>query len=205
MEFKFPVITISRQYAAWGHTITRAISERLDIPFYDKDFVKETAALSGYTEEDIKNEGESISKASQIVNTLFNPVSSYTSASDAIYRAQKEIVLKLAQEKKPCIILGRCADHILQQAGIPALKVFLYADLDKRIARAAEMEENRDAKNVRKVVEKMDSRRETYYKKYTGTSMGSFGKYDISLNVGEIGITECVNILCGIIEGSIGK
>ena len=50
---KNTVITISREYAAYGRTIAKGLSERLGIPFYDKDFVKETAKISGYSEEEV--------------------------------------------------------------------------------------------------------------------------------------------------------
>ena len=54
----YPVITISREFGAGGHSIAKVLSERLGIPYYDKDFVKETASRSGYSEEDIEREGE---------------------------------------------------------------------------------------------------------------------------------------------------
>ena len=57
-EKRIPVITINRQYGAGGRTIARGLSEKSGIPWYDKDFVKKTAAESGYSEEDIQAEGE---------------------------------------------------------------------------------------------------------------------------------------------------
>lgn len=37
-ERKYPVITISREFGAGGHSIARVVSERLGIPYYDRDF-----------------------------------------------------------------------------------------------------------------------------------------------------------------------
>ena len=37
---KYPIITISREYGAGGRSIAKGISDRLGIPFYDRDFVK---------------------------------------------------------------------------------------------------------------------------------------------------------------------
>ena len=39
-ERKYPVITISREFGAGGHSIARVVSERLGIPYYDRDFAK---------------------------------------------------------------------------------------------------------------------------------------------------------------------
>ena len=59
-ERKYPVITISRQFGAGGHSIARVVSERLGIPYYDRDFAKQAAARSGYSQEDIDREGENL-------------------------------------------------------------------------------------------------------------------------------------------------
>ena len=60
-ERKYPVITISREFGAGGHSIARVVSERLGIPYYDRDFAKQAAARSGYSQEDIDREGENLS------------------------------------------------------------------------------------------------------------------------------------------------
>ena len=39
-EKKYPVITISREYGALGNSLAKALSDRLGIPYYDRDFVK---------------------------------------------------------------------------------------------------------------------------------------------------------------------
>ena len=36
-ERKYPVITISREFGAGGHSIARVVSERLGIPYYDRE------------------------------------------------------------------------------------------------------------------------------------------------------------------------
>jgi hypothetical protein len=55
---KCPVITITREYGALGRTLAAALSERLGIPYYDRDFVRKTAEVSGYGVEDIEREGK---------------------------------------------------------------------------------------------------------------------------------------------------
>lgn len=197
MEKTYPVITISREYASYGRTIAKGISERLGIPYYDRDFVRETAKQSGYSEEDVTREGETMSLGSKFMNSILNNASSYKSSYDAIFKAQKEVVLKLGE--KPCIIIGRCADHILQDAGVDAFKIFLYADLEFRKKRAAELDGNAAA-DVEKIVEKTDERRAVYYKQYTGKEMGDYKNYNICLDVGRIGVKKCIDIVCEILE-----
>lgn len=195
-NFNFPVITISRKYAAYGRTIAAQLSERLGIPYYDRDFVKETAKQSGYSEADVAREGEDMSRASKFMNSLLNNSMAYPSSYDGIYQAQKKVVLQLAQS--PCILVGRCADHILTQSGVPALKLFLFADMEHRLQRAAELDEGKGKSEaeMKKLLTKHDSLRETYYKQYTGMDMGSYANYTVCLDVGVLGVQSCVDIIC---------
>ncbi len=193
---QYPIITISRQYGAGGRTIARGLQDRLGIPFYDRDFVKKTAAASGYSEEDINSDGEQINKATRFVTNLLNPVT-YQSTSDGIYLAQKEVILELAQE--PSIIIGRCANVILKEAGVNCFNIFLYADIEHRLQRAEELAEN-NGMDLKKYIAKRDERRATYYKTYTGHEMGNYHDYDICLDTGRIGNERCIDLLASILE-----
>ena len=196
-KLRYSVITIGREYGAYGRTVASALSERLGIPYYDKDFVRETALRSGYSEEEVAAEGESMSPVSKFMNSLLNNSAYYSSSFDEIFRAEREVMLELA--KSPCILVGRCADYVLQEAGIPAFHVFLYADLEVRIRRAAELEENRGL-DPRRAVAKRDVLRETFYKVYSGREMKNYQNYHICLDTGVIGPEQCVTILEGILR-----
>ena len=193
----YKVITISREYAAYGRTIARKLSERLGIEFYDKDFVKETAIESGYTEEEIYKEGEEISAFGSVMNSILNNAAPYTSSYDEIFNAEKKFILRL--EEKQCIIVGRCADHVLHEAGIDCFSVFLYADKAFRLKRAEEISENM-GKDLDKLIDKVDNKRKTYYKQYTGHELGDYKNYNICLDTGKIGIDKCVDILVDILK-----
>ena len=107
-ERKYPVITISREFGAGGHSIARVVSERLGIPYYDRDFAKQAAARSGYSQEDIDREGENLSRSARLLDNILNNSAGYFSSHDAIYQAQKELILQFAAEQD-CIIIGRCS------------------------------------------------------------------------------------------------
>ena len=194
---KIKVITISREYGAGGRSIARALSDCLGIAWYDKDFVRKTAEASGYSEEEIREEGEDLGSAAHWITNLISPVS-YESSSDAIYRAQREMILDMAR-RESCIIVGRCANVILREAHIPCLSVFLYADLEHRINRAAELMEN-GRMELHKFISRRDSRRAAYYKIYTGREFGNYHDYDLSLNTGTIGYHGCVEIIAGLVR-----
>ncbi len=50
-ELKYQVITIGREYGAYGKTLGAALSEALGIPYYDKDLMRKVAEESGYSLE----------------------------------------------------------------------------------------------------------------------------------------------------------
>ncbi|MCR4657775.1 MAG: cytidylate kinase-like family protein [Lachnospiraceae bacterium] len=191
-EKKIPVITINREYGAGGRTLAQMLSERLDIPYYDRDFVSKTVQESGYDEEDVEREGEEISRPSNMLNSFLNSAVSYSSSTDAIFKAEKNVILELAES--PCIIVGRCADRILADAGIDTVSIYLHAPLEKRLKRAQELAENGDTK-LEKFVEGHDSKRSTFYKKFTGKEINDASNYTFCFDAGKISIPACADMI----------
>ena len=193
----YPVITISREYAAGGRSVARLLSEKTGLEWYDKDFVKDLAKESGYSEEDILAEGEELKNSAKILDSILNSMVSYTSSHDAIYQAQKEEVVKLSAS--PCIIVGRCANVILEEAGIPHFDVFLYADMDHRLAHAKDLAENGD-EDLQKYVQTRDAYRANYYKHYTKKVLGDYHDYDLHINTGLFGYEQAVEMILDAIS-----
>lgn len=198
MSNTMPVITISREYGAGGRSIAKGLSKKLGIPWYDRDFVRLTAKRSGYSEEEITDEGETISDSTRFLNSILNNMAAYTSSHDAIYRAQKEAILELA--RNPCIIVGRCSNKILREAGIPSFDVFLHAAPAIRIKRAGALVPE-DVSNVAKFVEKVDEQRDNYYKLYTGSLRNQAQDYTVCLDTGIVDYDSCIEVLAQMIRG----
>ena len=189
------IITISREYGAGGHSIGQQVAKHLGIPFYDRDIIKETAKASGFDPELVEGEGEDVSSASSILNTICAVSSSYFSnTQDAIHDVQKAIILHFAQQG-PCVILGRCADEILREAGIDSLNVFIHADEVHRAVRVSEMTGSTDATQLQKLLAKKDNSRHTYYNHYTGKKWGDSRNYHMTLDSGALGYDMCVKII----------
>jgi len=112
--------------------------------------------------------------------------------SDQIFMTQSQIIKKLAQEES-CIIIGRCADHVL--ADNPScLKVFIHANMEDRIKRAKEQYSlviDKPADYIKKI----DKQRASYYKYFTEKTWSAATNYDISINTSQVGIDETVKIL----------
>ncbi len=194
-----PVITINREYGAGGRALAAILSEKLGIPYYDRDFVKKTAEESGYDAEDVEREGEEMTRHSQVWNDLLNSTVSFSSSHDAIFRAEKKVVLELAKE--PCIMVGRCADQIVKEAGIDSVSIYLHGPLEMRLKRAEELAEYGNMK-PEKYLEDRDSKRKTYYKYYTGHDISDASNYTFCFDVGKVSIPECAEIVLDLINNA---
>ena len=199
---KIPVITINREYGAGGRSLASILSERLGIPYYDRDFVNMTADESGYDVEDVLREGEEISMSEKAINTMLKGIVSYTSSHDAIFDAEKKLVLDLA--KSPCIMVGRCANYILDQAGIDNISIYLHAPFEHRFKRALEINENGDVK-LEKYIEKRDKLRQIYYKKYTGNDIGDAVLYTFTFDTSKVSIDTCAKMVTDMIENKLDR
>lgn len=185
------IITIGREYASGGSLIAKKLSEKLDIPCYDKAIIGKTAVETGLVESDVKKYGEYLSTTRKIVShfTLYNLYSNMTK-DDKIFFAQEKIIKQLADEG-PCIIVGRCADYILRERD-NVIKVFIYSDFDNRIKRATELKMD---DNPETFIKEKDEQREEYYNLFTDMKWGEPHHYDICLNSGALGFDKCVEIL----------
>ena len=75
-------------------------------------------------------------------------------------------MIKEIAQKEACVIVGRCADYILQDRD-DVLKVFIYSDMPNKINRAATYY-NLEQKNAEKEIKRIDKLRANHYKYYTG-------------------------------------
>ena len=177
------IITISREYAAGGRKIAKLVAEQLNIPYYDKDIVKETAKASGFEPELIESEGEVVSRTDSILKTICSASSlQFNDTQEVIHDVQQAIILRLVREG-PCVIVGRCADYILRESN--PTRIFVYADMESKIRRCFERapeNEHLTEKEMRQYIQKVDKNRAVYYEFYTGRAWGDWHNYDLCIN-----------------------
>ena len=195
------VITIGRQCGSGGHTIGKTVAERLGIPFYDKKLVQIVAERSGLSAETVRREGEYSSSGSLFTSTSARGYSAYNASQkgsmalpDQINAYQTELIRELA-EKGSCVIVGRCADHILQGRK-DCLHVFITGILSDRASRVV-AEHGIAASAAEAHVRERDKKRSGYYKHITDQVWGMAANYDLCLNSSKLGIDRCVELILG--------
>ena len=189
------VITISREYGAGGHTIGKRVAQELGLEIYDKDIVRETVKASGFDPDTVEHDQEDVSKTDFFLKSICSfSDASFSDTQDAIHDVQKAVILHFAKEG-PCVILGRCADEILREAGVEALNVFIHADAVHRAVRVSELTGCTDATELQKMIAKKDGSRHTYYNHYTGKKWGDCHNYQMVLDSGALGYDLCVKLI----------
>ena len=151
--------------------------------------VKET----GFTPDYVKKAGEYAPGSfltSAFSNRLFGPTN-----EDILWEHQYKVITELA-EKSPCVIVGRCADYILQDKA-DCLKVFIHADMDFRARRIVEVYGEREQSPEERLRDK-DKRRAAYHRFYTDMKWGYAQNYHLTLNSGVLGIDKCVKIITSL-------
>ena len=93
------------------------------------------AEQSGFVEEYIREEGESVSQGSWMISPFYGWSWNSPTNQDKLWKVQRDIILDLAQ-RGSCVIVGRCADYILREKeDITLFRIFVYADLESRVKR----------------------------------------------------------------------
>lgn len=180
------IVTIARQFGSGGREIGEVLSKKLGIKFYDKELISLAAKESNIAPEVFENVDEKATNS--LLYSLSMGLYSFSSTysvgdslpvNDKLYILQHKIIKKIAEEG-PCVIVGRCADHILKDRN-DVLRVFIYADLDYRVNRAIEVKDVKPSK-AEQVVVKTDKSRANYYNFYSGKKWGLTENYDLCIN-----------------------
>ena len=191
------IITISREYGAGGHSIGKGVAEALGVAFYDRDIIKAAAKESGEEMPDIERVEEELTRTGIIMRML--APNSYRDQHDNIHSIEHSIILDFAS-KGTCVILGRCADDIMEKANIPALNVFLYASDIHRAVRVSQLIGSNDPTVIQKKMQKTDAARRSYYEQFTGKRWGDSRNYTLSLDTGVLGYDTCIQLICDAVR-----
>lgn len=201
------VITLSRQFGSGGSEVARKLSQRLEIPYYDKKILETAAEQSGIAKEHFEKADEKRTNS-----FLFSLVSAHYGGSatplqlndiitdDRLFIYTADAVKKIAQE--PCIIVGRCADDVLREMDI--IRIYVYADQEDRVQRISKLYDLSD-KAAATLIKKTDKRRANYYNFYTSKTWGEADNYDLCISSSKLGIEGTVNIIEDFVKAYDGK
>jgi len=203
------IITISRELGSGGRTIGKLVANRMGIPYYDRELIDEAAKVSGLSPRYVET-NEQKATGSFLYNLVMGTSYGYgilqganrqtLPLTEQIYAAQQEVITKYANSGS-CVIVGRCADHILKGRN-DVLRVFIYADIEKRLEHSVKTY-GMSKDTAREEIERSDRERARHYSAFTDRKWGDRHNYDIMLNSGELGYDQCAKIICSIAETDV--
>lgn len=194
MKEKF-VVTITRQFGSLGRPIARMVSENLGIEYYDRDIVEMTSKDLNLPVSAVSDVEESAKSA--FFNMNYPLGMGTTNIQDSVFAAQKKIIIDLA-EKESCIIVGRCADHILEDYK-KTIHIFIYAPYEARLKNCVERL-NMRPDEARRMIASVDKARESYHRHYCGYVMSDKEHKHIMIDSSLLGVEGTCEILTEIIR-----
>lgn len=199
------IITISREFGSGGRELGKRLAEELHVAYYDREIVTAIARHSSLAEDYVGQilENRIMSYYPITIASSFAampPTDTLQYVNHSIYTAQNEVIREMGQ-KSDCVIVGRCADYILDELG--PFNIFVYADMPSRIERCR-AKGGKDAtlseRELQKKIQSIDKSRSQYYRFYTGRNWGDRCNYDLCINTSGRDISEAAKAVAEYIK-----
>lgn len=191
------VITITREFGSGGRLLGEMLAKELGIPFYDKELISLAAQDSKLPEQYIAENEQKVSSnylLDIILQDYEAPMERSLSSADAIFVSQSRVIRKIARERS-CVIIGRCADYILNDfPAAPVIKVFCYTDFKEACRRCIEAYKMAPDR-IETEVAQTNRARISHYQYYTNQKWGDPHRYNLMVNTGSMSLhTACTLI-----------
>lgn len=199
------IINIGRQLGSGGHDIGHLLAEHFSARYLDRELLNLAAQESGLSERFLEQNDENKSFFRSFLHIPGGLASTMSVASrqgfsqDSFFQLQSDAI-RHAAEEGPCVFVGRCADYVLRD--IPTcVNIFVTAPLPFRIDRVAQQHEC-TPDEARRIIEKGESRRASYYNYYTGKQWGNAAGYHLCIDSSILGIEGTAQFIVQFIETS---
>ncbi|MCR4996108.1 MAG: cytidylate kinase-like family protein [Butyrivibrio sp.] len=193
------IISVGREFGSGGRVIAEKLSERFNLPLYDRHLITEIAEKMGMT-------FEAVEKYNETPKNVFvsRRVKGYSnSIEDNIAEMQFNVMEEKAKSGESFVVVGRCSETKLKK--YPGLiSFFILGDMDKKIERVMDVY-GLDEDDATRFILKKDKKRKRYHNYHCQGKWGDSRLYDFSINSSKLGIDETVDVIEGYIRARIAK
>lgn len=187
---KHLILNIGRQLGSGGRIIAKLLASKLHCPLYDRELLSLAARESGYSTECFEKSDEKKGPFSTLFHIrvpFIGDNSFYKSnlSHETLFQLQSDAIRKAASAG-PCVFVGRCADYVLRDFS-NTINIFITANLSDRIKRVRQ-HRGCTPEEAKKLIEKIESRRASYYNYYTGKQWGHSSSYHLCVSSSALGI-----------------
>ena len=188
------VITINRELGSGGRTVGEILARKLGVNFYDKALIVALEEKYNLTVEEIeKLKGrktrwwEDFKRIAHVGIGFVDSSSCLAQfgkepdvlTTENVFKVESEILQEIAEEES-CVIAGRCGFFVFRNHP-NHLSVLIQAPMEKRVARVV-AKQNVSEAEAREIISKVDTMRENYVNRFTGTTRYDSRNYDLVIN-----------------------
>lgn len=192
------IITISREFGSGGREIGMRLSDILGFDYYDREIISEVARIGNFDEkfvEDIGEKGYHTGYTVTYGRTFYYPQAVWNNSAK-ILLAEQQALKGIAERGKDCIIVGRCADVVLEEYS--PFNLFVYADMPSKLKRCKQRESDdeqmTDKQLIRKIKE-IDKNRAKHRLTLSDIRWGDKSAYHLCVNTSNIRPKEITPII----------
>lgn len=196
------IITIARGYGSGGKNIAMGLAKTFGIKYYDRELIRLASEHHGINEAlfNLADETHSANPFAKKYSSseIAPPDSDEFLSKNNLFNMQADIIKRLADSGESCIIVGRCAHHILKDYP-NVVKVFIHADLPHCIENVKEYN-GVDDEEARALIVKFDKERAQYHKHFTKMEWNDARSYDLCLNTSKVSVDQCIDIIVSYLD-----
>ena len=192
------IISVGREYGSGGHEIATILSEKLNVPLYDRNMLDQMAARNGIEAESLHQHEEM--KRRGLVRTVRGHSSS---VQDSVAQLQFNFIREKAESGESFVVVGRCSENVLR--GNPALvSIFVRGDEEAKTQRICRLYKLNRLEAKAKMF-RHDKKRKAYHNYYSTMKWGDSRGYDICINSSLLGVKATADALYEMISQFVAK
>lgn len=189
------VVTISRQFGSLGRPIAKRMAELLGIEYFDRYIIGKAATKLEVDASEVDQVEETAQEKYRKMRFMF--ATETTKWQDAVFEAEKQVILDLAEQKN-CIIVGRCSDYILRNFK-NHVSIYIYAPYYERLKNCVDtLKMQPDAAKL--TIDEVDDARENYYLHYAGCHIADPSLKEIMIDSSLLGMEGTAEYLAILIR-----
>ncbi len=202
------VITINHQVGSGGANLGKQLSERLALPFVDREILQRVARQLNLPERDVESREErlssfweSFSRALLYTDPSMSLAAANITPSDKeVFNLESEYITRIA-EAKSAIILGRCGWYILRDHPC-RISIFVHAAMPARTKRISELY-HLSPEEAAEFIETNDKERTAYIRTFTRQDWLDARLYDLCIDTSRIAFDSMVALAMAYVEARL--
>ena len=187
------IISVGREYGSGGQEIASILSERFNIPMYDRNMLDQMAEKNGIDSEELHKHEEMKHQG------LHRTVRGHSSSvQDTIAQLQFDFIREKAASGESFVVVGRCAENVLRDN--PALiSIFVRGDEAAKTERICRLYKLNKLEAKAKMF-RHDKKRKAYHNYYSKMKWGDSRGYDFCVNSSLMGVEATAEALYKMIS-----